>query len=330
MLFHQHIEVLQGFFSISMKNILFSFIFLALIACNDKNSDDNDYSEWLLDKKYDFIVGVLSPDSLCDHPQEIFIGKAKPNVDAPPVALGEDEVMNRVLLTMRQWYFAEITGKTDAEVWVEHENAEKVQFTHIKDGIYRDVNNDLKIIPSHTYNLTVMYDDNKIFTGNTTIPGRFNFTNVANGDTVDVYDLSADINSPFNKGIYLEWSLPSGSTISRVNHEYIYRPFYTVLELFHEYETIVAIYAGSIGSGLELENSIITMDALDSNYAVIYRAGVTHAASEELFAWFDKQNAKTLGERSTVYGGANVGGVFGSFNRAQVTFYARLPEVDDN
>ena len=315
---------------IRTKWFLFSFIFLALIACNDKNSDDNDYSEWLLDKKYDFIVGVLSPDSLRDHPQEIFIGKAKPNVDAPPVALGEDEVMNRVLLTMRQWYFAEITGKTDAEVWVEHENAEKVQFTHIKDGIYRDVNNDLKIIPSHTYYLTVKYDKNKIYTGKTTIPGRFNITNVATSDTVDTYRVFATNGAPRSYGINLESTNPIGSFIGRTTVQHYYLPMSSVLELFWEEESDIANYPLQIEAGLTLEKTTYTMDALDSNYAVIYRAGVTHAASEELFAWFDKQNAKTLGERSTVYGGDNVGGVFGSFNRAQVTFYARLPEADDN
>jgi len=313
-----------------MKNFLLSFIFLALIACNDQNSDDDDYSEWLLDKKYDFIVGVLSADSLRDHPQEIFVGKAKPNVEAPPVALGEDEVMNRVLLTMRQWYFAEITGKTDAEVWVEHENAEKVQFTHIEDGIYRDINNNLNILPTHKYKLTVNYDD-KVYSGNTVVPGGFDFLNVDNGDSLIPYLEYFDDGTPWKWGLDIKFSEPSSMSIYKIKKEWMEEsPTWAIFEQLKGDGQIYVFYALPSDTTFVTRKFDLTVDALDSNYAFLYRPGETHSASEEFFEWYDAQNAKTLGERSTVYGGANVGGVFGSFNRAKVTFYVRLPKVDDN
>jgi hypothetical protein len=66
------------------------------------------------------------------------------------------------------------------------------------------------------------------------------------------------------------------------------------------------------------------LDAIDSSYGAIYRAGDAFTFSDDWEIWFKDQNSLQLNMRSNLSAtSGDVTGVFGSFTRAQVSFYAR-------
>ena len=140
---------IKFFFDINIKYIFFLSLLILLLSCS---LDPVVIDPETLGDYYVFCT--LSPGY--SH-QEILVGKSVP--EDLPVAI------------------------TDAEVTI-RSDSQSVMFTHIKNGLYRDENNDLKLNPGSTYTLDIKLQNGEQITGETTLPGTFDILYPHDGDTV--------------------------------------------------------------------------------------------------------------------------------------------------
>ncbi|MBX7150747.1 hypothetical protein K1X84_03835 [bacterium] len=120
----------------------------------------------LLEKEYDVVMGILAPDSATDfkrtYKTEVFVGKMIPvnHGNIFHITGVEDPVLYELLLATRQLYFCKYEFDDDAEVFIDGED-QHVKLTSVGNGIYRDVNGELKVLSSRSYKLAVKTKENK-------------------------------------------------------------------------------------------------------------------------------------------------------------------------
>ncbi len=136
-------------FEILMKYIFIFYLFILFFSCS---LDPVVIDPETLGDYYVFCT--LSPGY--SH-QEVLLGKSVP--EGLPVAI------------------------TDAEVAI-CSDSQSVVLTHIKNGLYRDVNSNLKLNPGSTYTLEIKIQNGKQITGKTTLPGAFDILYPLTGDTI--------------------------------------------------------------------------------------------------------------------------------------------------
>lgn len=289
-----------------MKKIIFLLCFVSFFACQD---------DLPLGKPYDFIAGVLTPDSLRDFPNEIFVGKIFPHEDPPVQPLCENEILNLVVLAARS-YFAIVIGKDDAKVFVEDENGKKVEFKNVGNGFYRDENNELKVEQLKKYKLEVLYD-NKTYTGETIVPGNFEIKNeISEGDTIEIPRVEGDSGGIF----YPEFT--------ESKNAFLYRIAMQKSEDFFLGHSLKAEpgYSGFWFGALAppVYETDLRISAIDSNCAAFYTPGNMYGGTADFHKWFKERDLIPITKRSTIKGGKNVAGCFGSYNQDKIEkFYVR-------
>ncbi len=285
-----------------------------------------------LDGKYDFVVGVLTPDTLRQYQQEIFVGRIKPDNNPPQPPLGKDEVVNRVVQTARDKYWAIVTGKDDAKVFVIDEEGHRVEFTNVGDGYYRDINDELKVYPLKKYELEVQYQD-KLYTSETTVPGDFEILNeIFAADTVTLFKEFSESCNCYHYPLYLKWEESKYSNLYRIE---MIKGFSPILYLGHSLSSVKDNSYGTFFGALatingeahqQLDKTNLKIIAIDKNYTNLYRPGSNYAGTTEFYDWYDKQEDKPIKERSNISGSKNVVGCFGSYNQRRIGDFIVVPD----
>ncbi|HNF85150.1 MAG TPA: hypothetical protein PKO47_01120 [bacterium] len=296
-------------------------MFSVLCSCNDA-PEGSPY----LDKDYNYIVGILVPDSFRTYRQEIFVGKMLDILvhsnEVDTAQYGEDPVLHIQNLVTWHDYRGKIVGTTGASVEViDITDNESVTFQDIGNGIYRDVNEQLHVHPLHRYSLKVTTTE-KAFTAETTVPGDFQISNINEDDTLTVvaikrsYYYSANYppywTSSQGKFFYRTDHLTSQFFINFINHVYEPPGFFTVTPDTVNYQ-LPFIFSGWI-----------QVMALDTNYGRMYSPEETSTAPIDLLTYISNQETTPLPERTNIKGKEAVG-VFGSLNRTKrVNFYMKV------
>ncbi len=279
-----------------------------------------------LDGKYDFVVGVLTPDTLRQYQQEIFVGRIKPDNNPPQPPLGKDEVVNRVVQTARDKYWAIVTGKDDAKVFVIDEEGHRVEFTNVGDGYYRDINDELKVYPLKKYELEVQYQD-KLYTSETTVPGDFEIlSDFQEGDSIIAPPVTYHSPSGHIEDLYtlfLKWSESKETFLYRITMKK--GEFGDNLYLFQSLsvlDSLPTFFAYVLSDTVQFQqpNSLsnLEIEAIDQNYGNLYRPGSNWGAGGGFDSWYDKQEDKPIKERSNISGSKNVVGCFGSYTERRI------------
>lgn len=305
------------------RSLVLAMIFTLGVLAGSGCSRENPvvYKRSTLDREYTFIVGILTPDSLRTYRQEVFVGTIKPQDYPPPATLGLDSIVNRVILTMRGGYYAEVDTGKPAKVSVEDDAGKVVEFRSVGNGYYRDIDSALRVRANGRYKLRVEYDGD-IYTGETTVPGDFKLTNAADGDTVIVPQGVAG--GGYTTWLYgLQWTPSSGAAFYRVTSTQDYIDFWTMDHTFRPGDCALAF---SFDSGRVVSATKVRIEAPDSNYAKIYRPGYSYTYSDDWEKWFKDHGDLPLSERTSIHGPGNIGGVFGSMNMVKAAFIARKKE----
>lgn len=130
----------------------------------------------LLEKEYDVVMAVLAPDTAIQftrtYPTEVFVGRLIPvNYGNIFHITGvEDPVLYELMLATRQLYFCAYEYDESAEVTIS-DSVQQVTLTYTGNGIYRDVNRELTILPEHVYELRVKKKSGREASAQTRVPG---------------------------------------------------------------------------------------------------------------------------------------------------------------
>jgi hypothetical protein len=285
---------------------------------------EGEYFEPRLDREYDLIVGLLTPDSLRTHPHEIFVGRIASNLNARRPPAGLDTQVNRQLNGIRNRYVCDVFGRDDAQVLVRSADGQEVVFASVGNGFYRDVQNALRVHHRQTYHLEVRYDG-KVLNGTTTVPDRVRIHSPRHNDTLNLFV------SPQTQGVRFDinWSPVLGAMMYRsfVKHEVFDENFrfYSFLPGRGNHVTMLERQQNSVD---------VRVHAMDSNYTKLYQPwgdeanqpiGFSVSASERpnWSDWYTLQAEKPIMERSTITGSADGVGVFGSYSEARLSFVIR-------
>jgi len=290
---------------------------------------EGEYFEPRLDREYDLIVGLLTPDSLRTRPHEIFVGRIASNLNARRPPAGLDTQVNRQLNGIRNRYVCDVFGRDNAQVLVRSADGQEVVFASVGNGFYRDVQNALRVHHRQTYHLEVRYDG-KVLNGTTTVPDRVRIHSPRHNDTLNLFV------SPQTQGVRFDinWSPVLGAMMYRsfVKH-------FNFNENLRFYSFLpnrgnTAIMTMPDGTPIQFNFLTATVHAMDSNYTELYQPwgdeanqpiGFSVSASEQpnWSDWYTLQAEKPISERSTITGSADVVGVFGSYSEARLSFVIR-------
>ena len=156
------------------------FLILIIFSCSSCSKDDHNTGDSLISKEYDAVIGVLAPDTAIHftrgYPTEVFVGRLIPTDihNVFPVEGMQDSVLWKLMVATRRWYVLYYDYDSTAQVSIQGIN-QNVQLTYVGKGIYRDVNQQLKVKSLETYTLTVNKQDGRVFTSNTIVPGTIKF-----------------------------------------------------------------------------------------------------------------------------------------------------------
>jgi hypothetical protein len=285
-------------------------------GCEERDSYDKNS---FLDKPYEFIAGILTPDSLRESRVTIFVGRIIPNSEAPFPNLGPDTTLNRLLLTTRGLYFAEIVGHADAKVVIISPQGESTELLHTGNGYYEDINDNINVMAGQQYTLNVERDGQS-YSSETRVPGDFDFIGLSEGDTVEAQWRFFPFSGVYAHGAILRWQLTQDIHSYRVDiWKSIPDSNYSIQALYHTYgDTIISSY----GYKVPYHNHL-TLSALDTSYAKLYVPDSDFTASDEWLAWYESRNRipdiLQPSERTNIVG-KNVAGIFGSQNIRIVNF----------
>ncbi len=299
-------------------------VLLATLTLSACDWIDGIYSEPVLDREYDLIVGLLAPDSLRTHPHEIFVGRIAPNLNARRPPAGLDTQINRQLNGMRNQYTCDVFGRDDAQVRVRGADGQEVVFTSVGNGFYRDVQNALNVRHRETYHLEVRYGGKALY-GVTTVPDRVRIQSPRHNDTLNLFV------SPQTQGVWfnIDWHPVLGAMMYRhfLKHE-VFDETFRIYSFLPRRKTFVIM--------AERQHNLVSLQyhAMDSNYTKVYQPWVDDADASTGFStdpveqpnwsmWHREQSTKRITERSTIIGSADVVGVFGSYSEARLSFVIR-------
>ncbi|MBL7996267.1 hypothetical protein JNM05_12930 [bacterium] len=310
-----------------MKTIYSYITIIAFLVVSCSCGDDERRDSPYLDQDYAYITGILVPDSFRTYRQEIFVGKildirvGSDEVDT--TRYGEDPVLYTQNLVTWHDYRGKIVGAVDTKVELIDVTDNKTVILQEKgNGVYQDINNELKIIAMHNYRLKVT-TNGEMFTAETVIPNNFQISNISEGDTVIAF---ATRQSYFYLADYPPyWTSSQNTFFYRTDHltsqfynsnpiiNHVYNPpgFFTVTPDTVNYQ-LPFTFSGWI-----------QVTALDTNYGRMYSPEATSTAPLDLLTYISNQETTPLPKRTNIKG-KDVVGVFGSLNRTKrVNFYMR-------
>lgn len=305
-----------------MRRLFFVFVCCIVASCGIFEPD------MALDGEYDVIIGLITPDTLRESPHEVFVGRLSPSSRSPRPPIGTDRVVNRCLFGIRIRYNPRITPRTNAQVVIRSDAGEAVTLRHVGNGYYRDEQNALRVEHQRTYFLDVRYDG-KTYTARTTVPGRFGFTNIRNGDTLRVlpnergeYFTTLNYNNPVGRHFFWRSGRHSnleGESMGGSIEQWLKVSFYFYMP---------------IGNPASLIRSDRQNMAVDTAFGNIFEPALDDPDAQFLYGsggawgeWYDRQTQKPIQERSNIQGPGRIAGVFGSYSLAKVFFFARRGDV---
>lgn len=294
-----------------MKNLLILFSIVVLSVSYQSSQKEYNNSDSLLDKEYNAVFSILSPDSGINfkrnYPVEVFVGKMVPT-DINNVFFVEgmqDTLLQRLMICTRQWYVVYYEYDSTSQVYISGNN-NNVQLTYVGNGIYRDINRELSLIKETTYSLIVNKSDGSTYTSSTTIPNDLWITK----EVSDTIYLMPD-------------SIIRGAVYS-IEIETIGNPLYYV-QISSISNISFPIYAylfkNELGNGVSFQHDGQPLNTLYVNTQILSinsdlgyfdrPCGFSYSSKYlELLTSIEK---KTIKEKSNIHG-KDVVGVFGAFN----------------
>lgn len=297
--------------------IILTALSLALVLWSCSGSTDPNDPWANLTEPAPFVGAILVPPEHREWRQEIFVGKVIPNEEAPPVILGEDSVLQRVLYTVRNRYFAEVVGNPNATVLITDENGVDHEFVHDRNGYYVDVDGSLTIVPGGEYHLKVK-SSSDTYEGSVVVPGDFAWEDPLQGDTVVAVPDPSLAHAPDVPAYEFHWSTATGAEFYQMRARK--SDFYDVIySMNYSFGKLGLLYPGELNTTWYSSNTV-ELYAIDPNYAQLFHAGGPFNGGPEWTEWYDVQAAKSLKRRSTITGSDDITGVFGAATRAKVSF----------
>ncbi|HNI09874.1 MAG TPA: hypothetical protein PLL93_01930, partial [bacterium] len=297
-----------------------ALFFAVSCSCNDA-PEGSPY----LEKDYNYITGILVPDSFRTYRQEIFVGRMlDEKVGSGEVDInmyGEDTTLWLQNLVTWHDYRGKLVGTEGATVKIKDQDNHEVVFQDIGKGFYRDVENALKIKALNHYELTVV-TKGRTFTAETSVPGDFYVTNLIEGDTIietaqrEEYFYWAE-HKP-------SWTISSGTFYYRTDHHASAFEF-NVINHVYSPPGFFLVNADTLNHKLPLLYSgWFQVMAMDSNYGRMYSPEESSTAPIPLLTYLSTQETKPLPSRTNIKG-RDATGVFGSINRTKrISFYFKM------
>ncbi|MBX7150746.1 hypothetical protein K1X84_03830 [bacterium] len=300
-----------------MKAFSISLMFIYVASCT---SCFKEYKDSLLEKEYDVVMGILAPDSATDfkrtYKTEVFVGKMIPvnHGDIFHITGAEDPVLHELLLATRQLYFCKYEFDDEAEVSIDGED-QHVTLTSVGNGIYRDVNDELKIKSLKKYNLKVRNGNGKEAFAETTVLRDIKFISpieeviykIPNLDTAFVEVENSD------NQFYFTLIDQRSNIIGTILSHYSFQKFFT-LGLFFTKSFTDNTPIDSVQIRLE-------MRAVNKDYGAFNAPYGDYGVTQEFFQFEKTLYDGDVARKSNVKGDGIVG-VFGSYNATIKEFIA--------
>jgi hypothetical protein len=285
------------------------------------------YPDSRIQEPVDIVLSVLAPDSssrfVRGNPVEVFVGRLVPTdinniyyVDGM-----QDSVLKQLMINTRQFYVAYYEYRTDATVTIEG-GGQSVELTYIDRGIYRDVDNELKIKSQVKYKLTVQTPEGRLFTSETRVLEPVTIY-LNDDDTLEVepeppfWFYTAYFSfTPVNRARYYV----TNERTNNFSYEINGYSFDTV-----SYDGVVFQGGDAIPDRLDYITTRYRVQAFDSSYA-LFNQPSGHTMTREFGNWDVTLYDISLDKRSNITG-ENVVGVFASYSadQTQVVYKAKWP-----
>lgn len=309
-----------------MPKIVFTLALISLVSWSGCSKEEREpINKSLLEKDYDFVMGLAVPDSVREFPTEVFVGRLIAKI---PDRVVWGNIQDTFLMTqvwrVQNTYLAGMEYHDDATVIIKSEN-QSIALTWVGNGTYRDANNELHIEPLKKYTLEVRRG-NRFYSDETTVPGSMTFTSVAKQDTYDVFVKKEHSSNPSCWGYHpVQWTPSAGAMFyrSRVFYDWPRMGRPSLDASFRAYDA-KAIAIVEECSNRTYINTRWTALAFDSTLAIIYqREGL--AADQDMFDFLDYWDGYHLKYRSNLnaHGAKDVVGNFGAYNAVSTEFTLR-------
>jgi len=273
-----------------------NLVILLVFACdNTLIVSHQDLNEQIV------VLSLLSP---AFDKQEVYVGIALPEV--PP---------------------SDVSGAT---VQVS-DSTNTYTFKEVRPGLYRDLHNELQVIPGNDYHLYVKTLNGKTVTAQTQVPSEFKILNIAQGDTVEQYSCCSGPRDTEWFEFYpdIEYELSLGSLVYQILFDIVdstFRIDETILTVDTRCE-IPHLGIGTIKDTsyvLPVQIIVLAWDSSYSKYAIHWATrgvipndfSTTESFSEFMnqFDYYEQLKA------SNINGGL---GILGSASVASVQFYLK-------
>lgn len=284
-----------------------------------------EYEDALLSKSYDFVAGILLPDSgvqhIRSHPIEIFVGRIIPAKDGNVFYIKgvSDYSLHNILYATRQHYRIYYEYDSTATV-ILHKDGDSTILQYSGYGIYRTGNSVFPIMPKNTYTLEVRKNDGKIFTSTTRVPAETIITEPAE-DTVKV---TPDPNL-FTSLIRFKIKCDPAPAYFGTRSMWSNYPVWLYAFGIHDTdfsEGVVFLPPNVDTSKIDFVDITFNVRAYDSAYAVFNQPANFTSAAGFSENWYDKYEEVDIRKRSNI-NGQGVVGFFGSCTGADKNFTAQ-------
>lgn len=306
----------------TFKNKFFEYCFILILILGCK--DDSGGS--LIKHRYDMILGFLVPDEDRIVSTEIFVGQMKPNDPESYIVQGsQDEFLSEQIFKYVSVYRANITGYDDAEVIITSPG-QIVNLEHTGFGIYRDVNNELRVSQLQEYHIEIKRPNGIVYTDKVKIPGEVFVTNISEGDTVIAYPKKDHPSLEFCFALYpLVWNNPIGAHAflgRSSSNGYGVDSLQVIQDVGFENDRVIPALFDEEGLK-DFVNFSYQEFVLDSTATKAYNHFGTTSFSDEAGAFYDFwSDPKNINQRGgiTVNKDRRVIGNFGAYNSFRMKF----------
>lgn len=311
--------------------ILFKKTFYFLIAAGFLCSCQSCFKEYedigsLIPKKYDFVAGVIAPDSSLqftrNYATEVFVGRMIPagRKNIYFIKGVNNPVMYNLLIGTRQWYRVYYDFDSTATVFIKSNN-DSVQLTYSGYGIYKDIYRSLKIKSGENYQLIVKKENGQVYTSDTKAP------------------TGIQILEPNQDTIRLVPKLISGNLWARnIDVKILYDEKPTYFIQYRNNSNFGSLYVYTMSSNNMIVGAIfqasgddttkitfidtyLEIQGMDQNFAT-FNDPINNAGSDDFWPYLDSLERLNIHQRSNIEGSDDVVGVFGSYNAAVKRFTA--------
>ncbi len=288
-----------------------------LTAC--QSCDKEYYTDSRIQSRHDIVMSILAPDTsnnfIRENDIEVFVGEVVPtDIHNLFVVDGmQDSILKTLLINTRQFLVAYYEHDPNATVSI-RDGASSVRLSYVGQGIYRDVNRQLRIRNGHRYDLEVIKENGATYTATTTIldPIRINDApsdtvemNVAPSWPQDTTGFSFDAS---DRAIYYVQSTKwSNLSFTVDSYSFKNRGLASVIFVRNELDSTPIEY-------VEIEYEA---RAIDSAFGLFHQPH-GHSGTREFGSWDISLYDIPIKKRSNIQGG-DVLGVFGNYTADRMT-----------